>query len=288
MDKLLYEPYCEFLNRLGHKTIRTGDTIWLDVRPGIFQPAAPFQAQQISENDLANLLSRRGVLGCRWFSPQDSSSPSESSGPVAYCVEPPYDLLNLSQKARNQTRRGRERIEIERLVLNEALESQCYRVYEDNLKRLGLLRRMGQIEKKWGRWVAAIKSSELVELWTAWNQKELAAFAVLVRSPFGSEIVLLRSAASPRGLYPNNALVFEMVSDAFRRGAEVISFGLSGYSAAGNGLDHFKQGMGFQIIPFSEHYSWSRFIRPFGPLLKPDRLRFLYHLSQRTRPFTRK
>jgi hypothetical protein len=277
VEHQLLQPYSEFLTLLGHKVIHTGDMIWLDVRPGIFQPAASFQAHAVTDTDLARVRYHKKVLACRWFSDCGPvSAAGGRAGPTVYNAKPPYDLSSLNQKARNQTRRGLEKISVRRVELTESLEPQCYRVYEDNLKRLGLLQRKGQIESKWRRWVAAIRMGKCVELWTASNEGELVALSVAVRTPWGTEIVLQRSAGSGRSLYPNNALIYEMVRDSFSRGSEVMSFGLSAYSAMNNGLDHFKQGMGFRALRLEEHYSWNSLLKPFASVLKPERLRSLY------------
>ena len=281
MDRQLFQPYCEFLSRLGHKVVPTESAIWVDVRPGIFQPAASFEPRAITATELSKLQRHKSVFAWRWFSePSGNEGTTVHSGPVVYNVKPPYDFSSLNQKARNQTRRGLENMQVRRVNLDSSVEQQCYGVYEDNLNRLRLLQRKGQIESKWRRWTAAIKSNEHVELWTAWNRNDLAAFAVMVNTPWGTEIVLQRS-GSARGLYPNNALVYEMVRDSFNRGAKIVSFGLSAYSAASNGLDHFKQGMGFQALPLEEHYSWNALLRPFSPLLNPERVRSLYRFISR-------
>lgn len=284
MEHQLLQPYSEFLTLLGHKVIRTGDMIWLDVRPGIFQPAASFQAHAVTDTDLARVRDHKKVIACRWFSDCGPvSAAGGQTGPTVYNAKPPYDLSSLNQKARNQTRRGLEKVSVRRVDLTESLETQCYRVYEDNLQRLGLLQKKGQIERKWSSWVAAIRSGSCVELWTARTHDDLLAFAVAVQTPWGTEIVLQRSAGSGRGLYPNNALVYEMVRDFFSRGAAIVSFGLSAYSALNNGLDHFKQNMGFEPIQLNEHYSWSPLLKPLAPLLRPARLRSMYRLVSRRR-----
>jgi hypothetical protein len=109
------------------------------------------------------------------------------------------------------------------------------------------------------------------------------AVSVAVRTPWGTEIVLQRSAGVGRGLYPNNALVYEMAKDSLSHGAAVISFGLSAYAGQNIGLDHFKQSMGFQPVRLEEHYTWKPLLRPFAPLLNPERLRSVYRFVSRSR-----
>jgi hypothetical protein len=283
MKEELLEPYCRFLTLLGHKVIRTSDTVWFEVRPRIFQPAAAFRTQTVTGPELADLFRHRSVLGCRWFSDrQPNPGASTHDGPVVYNAKPPYDLSSLSQKARNQTRRALERISVRRAALDDQLKAQCHLIYADNLKRLGLLQGKGETEKKWMRWVAAIGSGDHVDLWTGWHKSELVTFAVTVNTPWGAEIVLQRSAGSAHSLYPNNALVYTMVSDSFERGFTDISFGLSAYSAKNNGLEHFKQGMGFESRQLEEHYSWTPLVRPLASRLTPTRLRSLYRFVSRT------
>jgi hypothetical protein len=279
VDDQLLQPYCEFLKLLGHHVIQTGAVLWVDVRPGIFQPAASFHFHPVTKSDLAGVLRHRKLIACRWFSNgQTASAASTISGPSVYNARAPYDLDSMHQKARNQTRKGLEKVSIKRVVLTESLEPQCFRVYTDNVKRLGLFRKESQIQRRWKRWVAAIRNGACAELWTAWSGPDLLAFTVAVRTPWGTELVLQRSAREGLSLCPNNVLVYEVARDAFRRGSDVVSFGLSSFSAANSGLDHFKENMGFRSVQLAEHYSWNPLLRPLVPLLTSERLRNMHRL----------
>jgi len=282
MDEQSIRHYADFLTLLGHKVIRTKKIMWLNVRPGVFQPAAPFQIHEVTRADLSEVLHHGRAIACRWFS-ENEALPLDhnSAGPIVYNAQPPYDMSSLHQKARNQTRRALERITVKRMELTDALEPQCYRVYADNVRRLGLFQKESQIRRRWRSWAAAIKGAECAELWTAWDETDLVALTVAVRTPWGTELVLQRSAGYALGLCPNNALVYEVTREAFSREARVVSFGLSSFSASGNGLDHFKQNMGFRAVPLRERYQWNVLFKPFVSFLTPSRLRAMYNLVSR-------
>ena len=281
IEEQFLQPYCNFLALLGHKVIRTNGIVWVNVRPGVFQPAAPFKIHEVTPADVSEVLQQGRAIACRWFTERKSPLTDHDAGvPMTYNATAPYDMSTLHQKARNQTRRSLERVTVRRMELTDSLEPGCYRVYADNVQRLGLFKTESQIRRRWRRWAVAIRGG-FVQLWTAWSDTDLIAFTVAVRTPWGTEIILQRSIGSALGLCPNNALVYEVTRDAFSHGANVVSFGLNSFSASKNGLDHFKQNMGFTAVPLHERYQWNVLLRPFAPLLTPQRLRAVYSFVSR-------
>lgn len=278
MTRDFSEQYCDFLELNGHRVIRTPSSFWIDVRPWIFQTAPPFNFDQIHTDEVDEVFKMRNVLVCRWFSAKCDSLQADAGGdgPILYAAHPPYDLSKLDQKARNQTRRGLERVEIRRVDLDEKTERLAYSVYSDNVKRLGLLKAEKHIKNRWQAWVNTIRKAGCVEFWCAWQQRSLAAFTVAVRTAQGTELVLLRSSYSALSLYPNNALVYTVTKDALERGSQLVSFGLSAFSGDKEGLHRFKINMGFKAFPLYEHHQWHPWMRPLVPLLNPQRLRNAY------------
>ena len=90
------------------------------------------------------------------------------------------DFTNISQKARNQTRRGLERVSIKRELFTKEIREQAFEVYKDNTKRLNVFKNEKLITRRWYQWSLAIESSQCCEFWCAYHAKELVAFTLLL------------------------------------------------------------------------------------------------------------
>jgi|ERR1035437_9113870 hypothetical protein len=264
--------YCEFLELLGHRVVQTPSTVWVDVRRKVFQPAPPFHLQPEQAREAAQALRQAGGLVCRWFTPTPPCGTSAQASRHAslYLLRPPYDLGRIQPKARNQTRRGLERVQVRPVKFDGAMERQAFPVYADNVERLGLFEDSEQLKRRWAQWVKALTHSQCAEFWGAWEGDRLAAFSVVVFSPWGAEIVCQRSLASHLNDYPNNALVFNIATSIFQRGVDVLSYGLAEFSSTEGGLDHFKKGMAFEELSLKEHFSWHPALCFLNVVLTPD------------------
>jgi len=276
-DKLA--DYVEFFRRKGHRTVITASGLWVEVRPFVFQATPPFNFDRNLHQESLQVFRQVGALVCRYFSTEGANS-GAVNGPFVYLLYPPYDLRSLQQKARNQTRRGLERVTIKREHFHEELACLAYPIYKDNILRLGLTKREERVRAWWKRWVNALREGKCLEFWGAWHEGKLVAFSVVAWSPWGPEIVMLRSLASALRLYPNNALVYTIAQDVFRRGASLLSFGLSEFGNIHSGLHHFKVNMGFQPIRIIEQYRWHPALEPISHLLRPQVLRVAYRFLQ--------
>ncbi len=265
--------YCEFLELQGHRVVQTHSTVWVDVRRKVFQPAPPFHLQSEQAGEAPEALRKAGALVCRWF----SAAPTPSAGNLAgghaslYVLRPPYDLARIQPKSRNQTRRGLERVQVRCVKFDASVERQAFRVYADNVERLGLFSNAEQLKRRWAQWTSSLSRSRCAEFWGAWEVDELVAFSVVVLSPWGAEIVCQRSLASHLSHYPNNALVFNIANHVFARGVNILSYGLGEFGSDAGGLDHFKRGMAFQELRLEEHFCWHPALRLLQPVLTPDR-----------------
>lgn len=277
------EQYATFLRLMGHRVVQTRSSIWIDIRPRIFQPAPPFNLPHIEKEEARSVLRQTNAIGCRWFArDKAASSNSEVTGATLYLARQPYDVAHLPHNARHQTRRGLERVEVRRQKLDEALEPLAFVVYSDTMKRLGLLGSDAEIGRKWQTWVKAIRESCGLDFWAAWHEGQMVAFAVTIDTPLGKEFVLTRSLQAALSLYPNNALIYTITKDALDRGAPLVSLGLSAYAGEKQGLRHFKINMGYEAVNLKENHVWHPLMRPFGPVFNPARLRKMYRLVSRT------
>jgi ribosomal protein S18 acetylase RimI-like enzyme len=275
--------YCEFLDLQGHRVVQTRGSVWIDVRRRVFQPAPPFHLQPEQAYEARRALRQSCGLACRWFTPaQMGRSPNQANSTASvYVLRPPYDLSRIQSKARNQTRRGLERVKVCSVNFDPSVESQAFPVYADNVDRLGLFKTSEQMKRRWAQWVSTLSRSRCAEFWGAWEGDRLVAFSVLAFSPWGSEIVCQRSLASHLDHYPNNALVFSIAMSIFQRGAAVLSFGLAEFGSREEGLDHFKRGITFQGVPLQEHLCWHPALRFLDPIFALDRFRVLARLLKR-------
>lgn len=261
------EEYCEFFTQMGHRVILEESGIWINIRPFIFQQAAVFRHIQTAPREMKRIF-KNNALACVWFS--DKTETKGGAKRFLYLAHPPYDFSSLEHKTRNQTKRGLSGLQIEKVDVLEGFLDEARVVYEDNVKRLKLFSGQKKIDERWLRWVRALQTSSSIECWAARKEKSLAAFSVVLWSPWGVEIMMQRSLQTALSYYPNNALIYSICRDAFERKAELVSFGLSAYNSKNSGLDHFKVNMGFKSIPLTEHYEWHPWIKPLANLIKPD------------------
>lgn len=277
--------YCEFLELQGHQVVQTPGTVWVDVRRKIFQPAPPFHLQREQASEAPAALRQASAVVCRWFAPASTGSDAHQAGGYAsvYVLRPPYDLARIQPKARNQTRRGLERVQVRSVEFDAPVERQAFPVYADNVERLGLFRNAGQLKRRWAQWVNSLARSRCAEFWGAWEGDQLVAFSVVVFSPWGAEIVCQRSLASHLSHYPNNALVFHIANSVFQRGVNVLSYGLGEFGSGEGSLDHFKKGMAFEELRLLEHFCWHPGLRFLNPVLTPDRVHGIAHFLRRWR-----
>lgn len=274
--------YCEFLELQGHRVVQTRNTVWVDVRQKVFQPAPPFHLQSDQASEGPEALRKAGGIACRWFTPATINSVTNQATNYAsvYILRPPYDLTRIQSKARNQTRRGLERVQVRSVTFDTSVERQAFPVYADNVERLGLFKNTGQLKHRWAEWVNSLSYSRCTEFWGAWDGDLLVAFSVVVFSPWGAEIVCQRSLASYLSHYPNNALVFSIAISVFQRGVGLLSYGLGEFGSGEVGLDHFKKGMAFEEIPLQEHFCWHPALRILGRLMTANRLHTIARILQ--------
>ena len=283
MNEVLLEQYSEYLRLMGHRVIQTASSLWIDIRPRIFQPAPPFKFNDFYRDELSEVFKASNALACRWFDSKGSSSEasSDEATQFLYLARPPYDLSDLSQNIRHNTRRGLKRVEVRRVAFDDTTERLAYSVYADDVRRLRLMKSEKSICHRWKTWVTAIRKSRGIEFWAAWQGQTIVAFSVIIQTPWGTEFVLNRSLHSALNLYPNNALIYKITRDAFDRGSPVVSLGLSAFAGDIEGLHRFKTNMGFEALPLQEHQTWHPFVRPVSFLLKPQSLRSIYRFISR-------
>ena len=97
-------------------------------------------------------------------------------------------MSSISKKARNQVRRGKERVNVVNEKITNKLLEKAYPIYFDNLKRLQIFKDDKLILSKWRLWVNAIKNTKICEMWCAYKADEMVAFTLLVFTPWGQKL----------------------------------------------------------------------------------------------------
>ena len=259
--KSTLKEYSKFLECLGHLVYIDGEYILYNPKKYLFQQVFNYSYAPPNIERRKNIFSSIKAIGIRYFV-IDNKTPKSKYG--VYLAYPPYDISSISKKARNQVRRGLERVNIINEPISEELIDKVSSVYFENMNRLKIFKKKEMIADRWGMWKKAILESKICEMWCAYIKDELVAFSLLVFTPSGPEIAMQRINIAHSKLYPNNALVYELSKSVFQRGAKSLSFGLNKFGATNSsGLDHFKKNMNFKYVGIKEFYIWNPWINPF-------------------------
>jgi hypothetical protein len=241
-----------FFERLGHRVIRTPNAWWYDFYRG-FYLSFPHHAHVTPDGgDLRRLFLGRAA-GVRYV------APPESAGRPSYalmCADRAYDLARLSANTRSKVRRGLSRCRIERLDPAFA-RARGRRAHEDTLERIGV-----RDPYPWDRYWDAVEQSDCVEVWGAAVGDDLVAYLVGVLADRSFEIMVARSSNESLRDYPNNALLYTVVTDVLARpGMTSLWFGVESLEGA-QSVDEFKLGMGFVREPIRQRIVVHPLLRP--------------------------
>jgi len=240
------EGYAEFLVQMGHQVRRNAGVWWFDVHRHIYMSFPFDQPVDPGHVDRGLVLGRDG-WAARFPTAPGLGKPSYRIA----CRDHGYDLQSLRSKTRNQTRRGLENCTCRFLGWDE-LETQGIAL------NIGTLRRQGRVvgpdvETYWKRYFAAAAKAEGAEAWGAFHDGALAAYLIAFVMENTSHVLIVRSDPEKLRFYPNNALLFTYLSESLvRRGLQEVSIGLESIQSGMEGLDRFKQGMGFVKVPIGQ------------------------------------
>lgn len=215
---------CFWFNEYRQKYVYTSFPLHRKVAPTEEEVSAIFR--QIPSSLALRFISspnERGKLSCMWN------------------CRKPYSLATLEKKSRNQTRRGLERCKIHPVSFSE-------------LVKLGWDAHVDTVHRHNGKtsslgFDASLDAVSAYRAWGAFIDNLLAAYIVIMLVENYAHIIIVRSVSSLLKYYPNNALVFHVVSELFSiDGIDVISYGWDSL-VSNPGLEQFKLGMGFVKEP---------------------------------------
>lgn len=246
------EHMAAFLERLGHRVVRTEDAWWYDFYRG-FYVSFPHHRQITPARAELRRLFRGLTAGVRYV------APPESPGRPSYammCADRAYDLACLSANTRSKVRRGLSRCRIERLD-PAFVRARGHQAHADTLARIGV-----RDPYPWDAYWRAVEQSDCVEVWGAVAGDELVAYLVGVLADRCFEIMVARSSTEALRYYPNNALVYSVVREILSRpGMEAVWFGIESLEGA-HRVDDFKLSMGFAKAPIRQRIVLHPLVRP--------------------------
>lgn len=233
-----------FMERLGHRVVRTESCYWYNLQPRFFLAFPHSQPVSPSPTELKKVFTDVGCIGMRF------PSPLNAQGRRSFALvldNRSYDFCHLSANTRSKVRRGLKQCDIRRL--EPAFARRHGRMANtDTLTRM----RFRKDPYDWDRYWDAVDATAGVEVWGALREKELLAYLVVIVVEGCAEIPIERSRNDGLHCYPNNALVFTVSKELINRPeVEHILFGLESLESV-VGVDQFKESMGFQRRPIRQ------------------------------------
>lgn len=255
------EGFAKFLRDMGHTVRCEGGAYWYNSSAHIYM-SFPFQREIDPKSlNISKVLGMDG-LAARFACAPDAGRPSYR----LVCDLADYGLSSLSQKARNQTKRGLERCEVRPVEANELL-GHGIRLNRDTMERQGREISKG-FDDYWMKYFSTALKADGADVWGAFVDGELAAYLVSFRMEGCAHILIVRSDSRHLNLYPNNALLFTYIRETLGRGdIGQVSIGFESVQQGLESLDHFKSGLGFRKVETGQRIELAWWLRPF--LRKP-------------------
>jgi hypothetical protein len=249
-----HQEMATFLERLGHRVVRGERCSWYEQGWRFFAAIPHSQPISPGRSELNEVFRAARCFGVRYVSSADAP------GRLSYALmldDRSYDLDSLSGNSRSKIRRGLKDCQVRRLE-PAFVRLHGRKANEDTLRRI----RFAHDVYDWDRYWDAVAATPDVEVWGALRDQELLAYMVAVLVEGSAELLIARSCDGGLRHYPNNALLFTLARDLLRRSdIERIFFGLESVEAV-DGVDTFKESMGFTRRPIRQRIV-------FHPLAEP-------------------
>ena len=235
------EGIVSFFESRGHRVIQTASSWWYNEyrQDRIYNSFPIHRLVNPGPDEIKNIFKTvPRALALRFIGP----TASRGQESFIWVCRRPYEMTKLSPNIRSHVRRGMKRCQVrsisfEELVLlgREAHDDTLQRHAENNSQSLGF--------------DTELQKCSAFEAWGAFVEGRLAAYMVTLWVEDWVHILLHRSVTAYLKSYPNNALIFSVVSELLSRpGVTTVSFGLEPL-VSHDSLAHFKSGMGFLKEP---------------------------------------
>ncbi|MCL4180307.1 MAG: GNAT family N-acetyltransferase [Verrucomicrobia bacterium] len=260
--------FAGWLERQGHRVVRTASSFWYNAGPRILQSFPYHRIVVPGEEEIAGLLRENKAVGLRYSAPVGNSLGRVSYHSVVYA---PYSIERLSSNARSCTNRGLRHCQVQRIEF-ERLEEDGWSLQRDTLARQH--REATLDERQWQRICRASREVEGFEVWGALVQGKLAASILVAQVEDTCYYLYPQSHRDYFKLHVNNALVYRLTVELLSRpGVKSIFYGLESLDAPAS-VDEFKFRMGFEARPVRQRVV-------FHPWLPPRCVRLGHSLLRR-------
>lgn len=251
------EVFAEWLCRLGHRTIKTPSSFWVEISPRIFQAFPYHQVIIPSHDELDLLLTRYSAIGLRYSTPWNAPY-----GIASYHVtftQHKFSLTSLHKKARHDVRRGIAAARIEPISF-ERLGSEGWLLRADTLQRQG--RSHAETRAEWQKLCQSAQGLQGFEAWAAIVDGRLAASLITFMSEDCCSILYQQSRTEYLPLGINNALTFVFTNEILKHPSQpYIFYGLHSLDAPPS-VDQFKFRMGYTARPVKQRVVFHPSLRP--------------------------
>jgi hypothetical protein len=272
------EVVAQWLQRIGHRVVRTKSTYWFNAGPRMYQAFPYHWVIQPTEGELHDFLRKENAIGLRY-----STTLEADEGTCSYHVvfeRATYDLKDVDSSIRAHVRRGLEACQVGPIPL-ERYAKEGWSIEQDTRDRQH--RRSAHGREWWERMVGATAGLDGFEAWGAEVDGRLAAGLMFVRI---DDCVGLLYQQSHRDFLPlrvNNALLFGTTKALVARpDVRMIHNGLHSLDAPSS-VDKFKLRLGYTAKPVRQRVMFHPLVAPLvgaGSFLFLDRMAGLFPQSE--------
>ena len=263
--RLTPDGLLEFYDRAGFTVHNAGSSWWYEAASKFLLGVPTHIPLDLSTDDAQRIIKDSGSFGIRYVTPNNNEG-SESWQMSASGED--YSLDNFSSNTRSKLRRGIRQNDIRRIAGAELIEV-GEQAYQDTV---GRQQRAGRYTiDRWHRLMKAADETDGIEIWSAWNENELAAYLLVMVFEDTCELYEARSRNDKLRVYPNNALIYTVTEDMLvNRKLKEVTFGIEGLEEL-ESLDAFKLTMGFVKKPIRQRVVFCGPVRAAlsVPLAKP-------------------
>jgi hypothetical protein len=255
------DQYMSELKRIGKK-IRCGSqgTIWIAHERGALVRLPTFNLTQPTQQEINSLFWKDRAACISYILDPDKDHPANAW--LYICSDREYGLSKLGKGTRSSINRGLKELRITQLAGKELLRYGI-QAYCDTRTRVGLTDGTAEVFEK--RFIERTKYQGNVFV-GAWKDDQLAAFFSMTEIGDGVEIDGSFSMNAFRKYYPNDTLMFQVLTNYLvDRKKSLVSYGSSSIQTESNefGLHAFKTKIGFEAKPVHRVFLIHPLIRPF-------------------------
>jgi len=240
-----YAEYATFCKLMGYRVEETPHGIWIGPSHGFFNRVPLYETAPPTKDELRTLFRRHPALGVHY-----AAEPG-SRGKVShnyFVRDRNYDLKTLDSKGRWSVRKGLESCQVRQMSFDE-LHRLGMPLNLDTLARQGRGDPLFSDPGQWARLCQAGAKVDGAQVWGAFCGDELAAYVVFIRVGSVVNLMYHNSRTSLMQYHPSSAVFFTINQMMMQTpGVQAVYNGPEGLTT-GEGLDRFKQRMGFTKEP---------------------------------------